>query len=560
MGRRLPARDNDVWFECSNSLLLHFNPNRYIKAYSCARWLVCKKLQLEARGRDKQARDAVGAEGAVYRCVGIYVYEVTAWCRCNGLLMDPAGNPATYLHRMHIYTDIQDGQPYAPLPPADLPTPSPSQLAPAGLQAPTDIHYVPFELGGPCTKGGRQRATKREKETDANFGFNQLGVAPQPGQCNSQLHAGAHRVLPAEESSEESSMAQFALAEESSEESSMARRALAEESSEEFSMAQFALAEESSEESSMARRALAEESSEESSMAQFALAEESSEESSMARRALAEESSEESSMAQFALAEESSEESSMARRALAEESSEESSMAQFALAEESSEESSMARRALAEESSEESSMAQFALAEESSEESSMARRALAEESSEESSMAQFALAEESSEESSMAQLALAEDVITSDCEVEEEDCEIEEEDCGDDMPIGQFNLLPPIDIETARLAAARINEEAPSKETPPIAPVATATVPVPSVVTATMPVPASNVAPVPTRRSGRLSGKAAGNRAFIKAPKFADLATRSKAAASTQAKDKSQLKTSYQMFEDVPDNGTYAGQ
>ncbi|KAL6750565.1 hypothetical protein V8C86DRAFT_3182283 [Haematococcus lacustris] len=48
-------------------------------------------------------------------------------------------------------------------------------------------------------------------------------------------------------------------------------------------------------------------------------------------------------------------------------------------------------------------------------------------------------------------------------------------------------------------------------------------------------------------------------RAFIKAPKFADLATRSKAAASTQAKDKSQLKTSYQMFEDVLDNGTYAG-
>ncbi|KAJ9514532.1 hypothetical protein QJQ45_016268, partial [Haematococcus lacustris] len=48
-------------------------------------------------------------------------------------------------------------------------------------------------------------------------------------------------------------------------------------------------------------------------------------------------------------------------------------------------------------------------------------------------------------------------------------------------------------------------------------------------------------------------------RAIIKAPKFADLATRSKAAASTQAKDKSQLKTSNQMFEDVLDNGTYAG-
>ncbi|KAJ9512123.1 hypothetical protein QJQ45_012732 [Haematococcus lacustris] len=153
-------------------------------------------------------------------------------------------------------------------------------------------------------------------------------------------------------------------------------------------------------------------------------------------------------------------------------------------------------------------------------------------------------------------------VITSDCEVEEEDCEIDE-DFGDDMSIGQFNLLPPIDIATARLAAARINEEAPSKETPPIAPVATAAVPVPAVATATMPVPASNVAPVPTRRSGRLSGKAAEEdavlRAFIKAPKFADLATRSKAAASTQAKDKSQLKTSYQMFEDVLDNGTYAG-
>ncbi|KAL6745875.1 hypothetical protein V8C86DRAFT_3150526 [Haematococcus lacustris] len=149
-------------------------------------------------------------------------------------------------------------------------------------------------------------------------------------------------------------------------------------------------------------------------------------------------------------------------------------------------------------------------------------------------------------------------VITSDCEVEEEDCEIEEEDCGDDMSIGQFNLLPPIDIATARLAAARINEEAPNKETPPIAPVATAT----------MPVPATNVPPVPTRRSGRLSGKAAGEdaeedavfRAFIKAPKFADLATLSKAAASTQAKDKSQLKTSYQMFEDVLDNGTYAAE
>ncbi|KAJ9534198.1 hypothetical protein QJQ45_006978 [Haematococcus lacustris] len=105
-------------------------------------------------------------------------------------------------------------------------------------------------------------------------------------------------------------------------------------------------------------------------------------------------------------------------------------------------------------------------------------------------------------------------VITSDCEVEEEDCEIEEEDCGDDMPIGQFNLLPPIDIETARLAAARINGEDAEED--------------------------------------------AVLRAFIKAPKFADLATRSKAAASTQAKDKSQLKTSYQMFEDVLDNGTYA--
>ncbi|KAL6747175.1 hypothetical protein V8C86DRAFT_3118137 [Haematococcus lacustris] len=107
-------------------------------------------------------------------------------------------------------------------------------------------------------------------------------------------------------------------------------------------------------------------------------------------------------------------------------------------------------------------------------------------------------------------------VITSDCEVEEEDCEIEEEDCGDDMSIGQFNLLPPIDIAAARLAAARINGEDAEED--------------------------------------------AVLRAFIKAPKFADLATRSKAAASTQAKDKSQLKTSYQMFEDVLDNGTYAGQ
>ncbi|KAJ9521003.1 hypothetical protein QJQ45_022683, partial [Haematococcus lacustris] len=476
-GRRLPARDNDVWFECSNSLLLHFNPNRYIKAYRCACWLVCKKLQLEARGRDKQARDGVGAEGAVYRCVGIYVYEVTAWCRCNGLLMDPAGNPA-----------------------------------------PTDIHYVPFKLGGPCTKGGRQRATKREKETDANFGFKGRGVnshkqannkkkrnrllqataaqgshlqaqrllthcSAQPKKvrsptCATPAHLASSRSsyqhktmkfsmavsllfclallaapglihgarklgrqsegparssyqvsrtilqLSGEESSEESSMAQFALAEESSEESSMARRALAEESSEESSMAQFALAEESSEESSMA---------------QFALAEESSEESSMARRALAEESSEESSMAQFALAEESSEESSMARRALAEESSEESSMAQFALAEESSEESSMARRALAEESSEESSMAQFALAEESSEESSMARRALAEESSEESSMAQFALAEESSEESSKAQFALAEE---SSEESSKAQFALAEECDGGLLPVGLFWSCP----------------------------------------------------------------------------------------------------------------------
>ncbi|KAJ9514363.1 hypothetical protein QJQ45_012292 [Haematococcus lacustris] len=92
-------------------------------------------------------------------------------------------------------------------------------------------------------------------------------------------------------------------------------------------------------------------------------------------------------------------------------------------------------------------------------------------------------------------------VLTSDCEVEEEDCETE--DCGDDMSIGQFNLLPPIDIATARLAAARINGEDAEED--------------------------------------------AVLRAFIKAPKFADLATRSKAAASTQAKDKSQLKTSYQM-------------
>ncbi|KAJ9512911.1 hypothetical protein QJQ45_029113, partial [Haematococcus lacustris] len=110
--------------------------------------------------------------------------------------------------------------------------------------------------------------------------------------------------------------------------------------------------------------------------------------------------------------------------------------------------------------------------------------------------------------------AMPNSVKTSDCEVKEEDCEIEEEDCGDDMSIGQFNLLPPIDIATARLAAARINGEDAEED--------------------------------------------AVLRAFIKAPKFADLATRSKAAASTQAKDKSQLKTSYQMFEDVLDNGTYA--
>ncbi|GFH20462.1 hypothetical protein HaLaN_17587, partial [Haematococcus lacustris] len=76
------------------------------------------------------------------------------------------------------------------------PAGNPLHLAPVacmGPEAPTDIHYVPFKLGGPCTKGGRQRATKREKETDANFGFNQLGAAPQPGQCDSQLHSGAHR-------------------------------------------------------------------------------------------------------------------------------------------------------------------------------------------------------------------------------------------------------------------------------------------------------------------------------------------------------------------------------
>ncbi|KAJ9510346.1 hypothetical protein QJQ45_015810 [Haematococcus lacustris] len=61
--------------------------------------------------------------------------------------------------------------------------------------------------------------------------------------------------------------------------------------------------------------------------------------------------------------------------------------------------------------------------------------------------------------------AMPNSVITSDCEVEEEDCEIEEVDCGDDMSIGQFNLLPPIDIATARLAAARINDgEVASKE------------------------------------------------------------------------------------------------
>ncbi|KAL6747125.1 hypothetical protein V8C86DRAFT_3034042 [Haematococcus lacustris] len=47
-------------------------------------------------------------------------------------------------------------------------------------------------------------------------------------------------------------------------------------------------------------------------------------------------------------------------------------------------------------------------------------------------------------------------------------------------------------------------------------------------------------------------------RAFLKAPKIADFATRSKAAASTQAKDKSQLKTSYKMFEEVLDSGKYA--
>ncbi|GFH06569.1 hypothetical protein HaLaN_01222 [Haematococcus lacustris] len=118
--------------------------------------------------------------------------------------------------------------------------------------------------------------------------------------------------------------------------------------------------------------------------------------------------------------------------------------------------------------------------------------------------------------------AMPNSVITSDCEVEEEDCEIEEVDCGDDMSIGQFNLLPPIDIATARLAAARINGSSEQG--------------VPAVATATMPVPASNVPPVLTRRSGRLSGKAAGEdaeedavlRAFIKAPKFADLATRSR--------------------------------
>ncbi|GFH12040.1 hypothetical protein HaLaN_07664, partial [Haematococcus lacustris] len=89
-------------------------------------------------------------------------------------------------------------------------------------------------------------------------------------------------------------------------------------------------------------------------------------------------------------------------------------------------------------------------------------------------------------------------------------------------PSDQSNLLPPIDILTARLAAARW-------------------------------------VPNQTVDQREDAEEDAVLRAFIKAPKFADLATRSKAAASTQAKDKSQLKTSYQMFEDVLDNGTYAG-
>lgn len=27
------------------------------------------------------------------RCVGLFVYEITAWCRCNGMLVDAAGRP-----------------------------------------------------------------------------------------------------------------------------------------------------------------------------------------------------------------------------------------------------------------------------------------------------------------------------------------------------------------------------------------------------------------------------------------------------------------------------------
>lgn len=39
MGKLLPARDNDVWFEASNNIMAQINPDRFIKAYRCE-WLL----------------------------------------------------------------------------------------------------------------------------------------------------------------------------------------------------------------------------------------------------------------------------------------------------------------------------------------------------------------------------------------------------------------------------------------------------------------------------------------------------------------------------------------
>lgn len=86
--------------------------------------------------------------------MGVYVYDITPWARCNGMLCDPRGTPVRAIHTLLRFT-FAAGQAHASPPPWGAPLREraanclrarTATLRGPRAQVPTNKHYVLFRL------------------------------------------------------------------------------------------------------------------------------------------------------------------------------------------------------------------------------------------------------------------------------------------------------------------------------------------------------------------------------------------------------------------------------